>query len=114
VEVKVSEITAAVNQYRQQHSLPPLQETPQICEVAQKRAQEASQNFSHDGFIAAVKHLDYQKAAENLWQGTPFEVPRVIEGWEQSPSHKYNLEGEFNFGCGVRYDNTAAFIFIRR
>lgn len=113
-EEKVSEITAAVNQYRQQHNLSPLQESPEICEVAQKRAQEASQNFSHDGFIEAVKNLDYQKAAENLWQGTSFEVQRIIQGWEQSPSHKYNMEGEYNFGCGARFDNTAAFIFVRR
>lgn len=113
-DVKVSQITAAVNQYRQQHSLPPLQETPEICEVAQKRAQEASQNFSHDGFIEAVKYLDYQKVAENLWQGTPFELQRIIKGWEESLSHKHNMEGEYNFGCGARFDNTAAFIFVRR
>lgn len=112
--VKVSQITAAVNQYRQQHSLPPLQETPDICEVAQKRAQEASQNFSHEGFIEAVKYLDYQKVAENLWQGTPFELQRIIKGWEESLSHKHNMEGEYNFGCGARFDNTAAFIFVRR
>lgn len=114
VEVKVSEITYAVNQYRQQHSFPPLQETPEICEVAQKRAQEANQKFSHDGFIEGIEKLDYQKAAENLWQGTPFEVQRIIQGWEQSLSHKYNMEGEYNFGCGARFDNTAAFIFVRR
>jgi uncharacterized protein YkwD len=110
----VYDITATVNTYRVSHNRTPLLESTDICQVAQKRAIEADQNFSHSGFIEGVKDLSYQKAAENLWQGQPFSLDTMIHSWDNSPGHQQNLIGDYNYGCGVRHGNTVAFIFIKR
>lgn len=107
-------ITDIVNDYRQDHNLSGLHADDDICDVAEARARQASREFSHDGFEAGVSRLAYSKAAENLWQGEPFSLERMINSWNDSPGHQRNLVGDYNFGCGARHHHTVAFIFIKR
>lgn len=112
------ELNSAVNQYRTTHNLNPLYIDPQLCQIAQERAQEASQDFSHAGFEQHLTNGDfdytgYSAIAENLWQGS-FSAVHIVEfGWDKSPGHKANLQGDWSRGCAGVHSEYAVFIFVR-
>lgn len=112
------ELNAAVNAYRQTHSLNILQIDPQLCDIARQRAVEAETEFSHAKFESHVENGDYNHVGflvigENLWQGSFSGVHIVEFGWDQSPGHRANLQGNWSRGCGGIHQQTAAFIFAR-
>lgn len=112
------ELNDAVNQYRITHGLNELYIDPQLCDIAYQRAQEASQDFSHQRFSEHVDAGDYDytgfnRIGENLWSGSFSGVHIVEFGWDRSPGHQANLQGEWSRGCGGIYDVAVAFIFAR-
>lgn len=111
-----AEIDAAVNQYRRGHNLNQLSIDDQICIIAQDRAREAAEEFSHDKFGEHVSNGDYSFAnfsrlGENLWQGSMSGVHIVEFGWDRSPGHRANLQGNWSRGCAGVFETTVAYIF---
>jgi uncharacterized protein YkwD len=114
----VDELNAAVNQYRSTHNLNLLFLDPQICELAAKRAPELEADFSHDGFSSHVENGDYDYTGfsvigENIWMGSMSGVHIVEYGWDRSPGHRENLQGEWSRGCAGIYKTYATYIFVR-
>lgn len=114
-----AELNQAVNNYRSSHSRNTLQIDDQLCRIADQRALEAYQNFNHDGFRQHIEagHYDstgYKSIAENLWQGEFSGVHIVEFGWDKSPGHRQNLQGDWDKGCAGVAANTAVYIFLKQ
>lgn len=114
----VDELNQAVNQYRATHNLSQLYIDPQLCDIALQRATEIEENFSHDQFATHVENGDYtytgfNSIGENLWQGKFSGVHIVEYGWDQSPGHRSNLQGDWTRGCAGIYLENAVFTFAR-
>jgi len=107
-----SELNVALNNYRVAHQLNALTIDNTLCSIAAERAVEISQNFSHDGFEAAVERHNLQKSAgENIASGPLTAVQFVEWSWDKSPGHKANMLSDWNEGCGGVFDRFAVFIF---
>ena len=110
----VSELNAALNNYRVAHQLNALTIDNTLCSIAAGRAVEISQNFSHDGFEAAVGRHNLQKSVgENIASGPLTSVQFVEWSWDKSPGHKDNMLADWNEGCGGVFDWFAVFIFAK-
>lgn len=114
----VQELNTAVNQYRINHGLNTLYIDPQICQIASQRAPELVTEFSHDRFSQHVSEGDYDFTGfsvigENIWMGSMSGVHIVEYGWDRSPGHRENLQGNWSRGCAGIYDIYATFIFIK-
>lgn len=108
----VDELNVAVNNYRVSHGLNALSIDATLCAIAGERAREISQNFSHDGFEAAVERHDLQKSAgENIASGPLTAVQFVEWSWDKSPGHKANMLADWAEGCGGVFDRFAVYIF---
>lgn len=112
------EVNLAVNQYRQAHGLNQLSIDPQLCDIAQIRASEAATHFSHQEFQQHIEagdynHTGFQSIGENLWQGSFSGVHIVEFGWDRSPGHRANLQGDWSRGCAGIHHTTVAFIFAK-
>ena len=109
-----SELNAALNNYRVAHQLNALTIDNTLCSIAAERAVEISQNFSHDGFEAAVERHNLQKSAgENIASGPLTAVQFVEWSWDKSPGHKANMLSDWNEGCGGVFDRFAVYIFAK-
>jgi uncharacterized protein YkwD len=107
----------AVNAYRKERSKDSLITNGNLCKFARERSEEIVDDFSHNGFEQKVKdnsldYLDYSSIAENIWQGKPFEIDRVIDGWDGSRAHKETMLDNWKYGCGAVKDNSAVFLFM--
>lgn len=114
----VESLNSAVNNYRQTHNLNQLYIDPQLCEIAYQRAVEIDQEFSHEQFAQHVEAGDYNytgfnSIGENLWQGSFTGVHIVEFGWDKSPGHRDNLQGDWSRGCAGIFKINATFIFAR-
>ena len=108
------ELNVALNNYRVSHGLNALTIDDTLCSIAKERAREISQNFSHDGFEAAVERHNLQKSAgENIASGPLTAVQFVEWSWDKSPGHKANMLSDWNEGCGGVFDRFAVFIFAK-
>jgi len=114
----VAELNTTVNQYRSSHTLNTLYIDSQICVLADQRAHEIESDFSHDVFSTHFEngdynHLGFQIIGENIWSGE-FSAVHIVEfGWDQSPGHRANLQGNWSRGCAGIYGPNVAFIFAR-
>ena len=106
------ELNSTLNNYRVAHGLNALRIDGTLCAIAAERAREISQNFSHDGFEAAVERHNLQKSAgENIASGPLTAVQFVEWSWDKSPGHKANMLSDWNEGCGGVFDRFAVYIF---
>lgn len=107
-----NEVLRLTNIERANAGLSPLGQKRALTQVADARARESIQRFSHDRpdgsscFTALEEYnVDYIWAGENLAMGqrTPAEV---VQDWMGSQGHRDNiLTGEFNYmGVGVAMD----------
>lgn len=107
-----SEVVRLVNEQRAAYGLSKLTTSTELTKVAQTRAKELSQSFSHtrpDGqsCFTALRDagIDYMAAGENIASGyaTPEEV---VNGWMNSDGHRANiLSSNFTMigvGCDSR------------
>lgn len=88
-------------------------EKPDVCELASARSVEATTDWSHDGFYetALTALPNYSYLGENLSQeGTP---ESIFTQWLASPSHRKNLETEFDYHCLRCTDKVCAHIFAK-
>lgn len=85
-----------------------------LCSIAQNRVREISQNFSHDGFEAAVERHNLQKSAgENIALGLLTAVQFVEWSWDKSSGHRANMLSDWNEDCAGVFDRFAVFIFAK-
>lgn len=111
------ELNSTINDYRQAHDLNIIYIDPQICSVAEQRANEIKSDFSHNGFRNHAENgdydfLGYSQIAENLWQGE-FSAVHIVEfGWDRSEGHRKNLQGNWTRGCSAVSGFNAVFIFV--
>jgi len=117
-----------INQYRQEHKLPPLTLDPRISEQARAHSQAMASGkvpFSHQGFeqrVAAINRvIPYRASAENVAFNLGYSNPvqQAVQGWIKSPGHRINIEGEYNLtGIGIVKNAKGEYyftqIFIRR
>lgn len=108
-----SNLNQAVNDYRTSHGLSKLMIREDICQAARERNRQIATDFSHNGFEVTVSNLNYDAIAENIWQGEPFSMEKVVSGWDESPGHQANMLGNYTFGCGVAENNRAIYLFLR-
>ena len=112
-EFFANEVFRLTNAERAYAGLPPLAAREHLPEVAQVRANEIIQRFSHDRpdgrscFTAFEEQdVDYRYAGENLAAGqrTPADA---VRGWMNSPGHRENiLRSDFgHLGVGVAMDS---------
>lgn len=114
----VDELNQAVNNFRHTHNLNQLVIPEDLCEIANKRAIEASTDFSHRQFEESVQkgeynYVSFELIGENLWQGSLSGVHIVEFGWDKSPGHRQNLLRNWDRGCAGVFETTAVFVFAR-
>jgi len=108
------ELNSALNNYRVSHGLNALRIDGTLCAIAGERAREISQNFSHDGFEAAVERHNLEKSAgENIASGPLTAVQFVEWSWDKSAGHRANMLSDWTEGCGGVFDRFAVFIFAK-
>ena len=106
-----------VNQYRSSIGLPKLSTRADLCNLSKDRLNEVIVDFNHDGFRRRIdagvfSALGFTAFAENIWQGNGY-PKSALESWVNSPGHKANLEGDYQYGCGVVANDRAVFLFAR-
>ncbi|OGD89825.1 hypothetical protein A2W45_04135 [Candidatus Curtissbacteria bacterium RIFCSPHIGHO2_12_41_11] len=108
------ELNSALNNYRVAHGFNALRIDGTLCAIAGERAREISQNFSHDGFKAAVERHNLQKSAgENIASGPLTAVQFVEWSWDKSPGHRQNMLSDWTEGCGGVFDRFAVYVFAK-
>ena len=113
VETQVTNLSQAVNEYREARGLSALQNPNDVCQVTRQRADQVAVHFSHDGFEGAVQQLSFEQAGENIWQGTEVKIENIVDSWDKSPTHQQNMLGNWTRGCGIINKDAAVFIFVR-
>jgi len=110
-----SELNTVQNNYRVNNGLNSLSISGELCTIATERAREVADNFSHDGFEAAINRHNLQKSSvgENIASGPLTAVQFVEWSWDKSPGHRANMLGDWSEGCGGVYDRFAVFIFAK-
>lgn len=111
------------NNFRSINHLSPLQWSPEIYEVAQRHAEAVARGnepFSHENFERRFDEIRLSfkvGGAENLAMTTE-NAETAVDGWIDSPGHKANLIGNFNYcAVGVARDHGTYFLtqlFVRR
>jgi len=114
----VDELNTAMNDYRAAHGLPRLNIDEQMCQIAEQRAIEANEIFSHEKFREHLHAGDYdftgfRVMGENLFDGSLSGVHIVEYGWDQSPRHRPNMHRDWTRGCAGIYKSTAAYLFAK-
>ncbi|MGL5880948.1 MAG: CAP domain-containing protein [Xenococcaceae cyanobacterium] len=112
-----------INEYRRSQNLTTLKFDDRLSEQARIHSQAmASGNvpFSHDRFEERTRAIegaiDYRSIAENVAynQGFGDPVTQAIDGWLKSPSHRQNIEGNFNLtGIGVAKNSRNEYYFTQ-
>jgi uncharacterized protein YkwD len=116
-------VYAQINQYRQSRKLPSLSLNSAISEQATNHSQAMARkqiSFSHDGFDRRVqvigKVIVYSSSAENIAynQGHSDPAKVAVDGWLKSPSHRRNIEGQFDLtGIGVARNSAGEYYFTQ-
>ena len=90
-------VQTQVNQYRQQHNLPPLTIDERISNIARTHSQNMASGavpFSHNGFqerVGAIsKIIPLSAAAENVAYNKGYSDPatQAVQGWLHSSGHR--------------------------
>jgi uncharacterized protein YkwD len=105
-------IEELVNDYREENGLPRLIHDPELCKLAEIRAEEITKDYSHAGIEARFDTFPYQKLSENLslakndWE--------VVRGWKKSQAHNLGmLDTEVDRTCVATKGSYAVQLFIR-
>lgn len=111
-----------VNSYRRKNGLNELLWYHRLCDYAKTRSQQVKDDWSHDGYQADADSgkifgsvcTECQRSGENLAKGF-FSEESILQGWIKSPSHKENLDSDWDWGCAMFYSNNyVAFQFGKK
>lgn len=104
------------NAYRNGKGLKSLEHDELLCDYAEKRLWQITDDFSHDGFNkndeAFIFCPECEAMGENLARHYP-ELTEVMQAWKDSESHNLNMLGDWDRVCTVRIDNFYVTIFGR-
>ncbi|MFC1727609.1 CAP domain-containing protein [Patescibacteria group bacterium] len=108
-------LMTAVNQYRQDNQLSRLQEDGSLCSSAQNRANHLSALGAldnHAGFDYGLQN-NFSSFGEVLYGSTEQKTAEhIVSAWGNSSQHRSVLaDPKWQYGCGARAGNFAAFIF---
>ncbi len=106
------EVLALINLEREKAGVAPLEWMEDLCDIADIRAEEASDKFGHtrpDGTscftIFKENAFTYKAAGENLSFGYS-DPGKLVRAWMNSASHRSNvLDPDFQFVAVGYYDN---------
>ena len=101
------EVYRAVNEHRAAIGIPPVTENAFTCDIASKRLPEVVKSFSHAGFY---KYGEDRDMGEILGMDYT-EEKDLVEGWENSPTHKEVMEDDYPFACTRCSGYTCVMIF---
>jgi uncharacterized protein YkwD len=112
-----------VNEFRQEHGLPPLTVNPIISAEASEHSADMAQHvggISHRGFKQRFKNIQrkipYRAAAENVAVNVGYNSPAraAVESWKQSREHRKNMLADFNVtGIGIAGDPKRGYYFTQ-
>lgn len=92
-----------INNYRQSQNLPVLKIDEGLCQLANLRAKEISNDWSHNGFYRLeLRSNSYCPTCTNMGENLVKELstPKLtMQGWLNSFSHKQILDYPYNIGC---------------
>lgn len=107
-----------INVYRSSKGLNQLARHGGLCSYAQSRAVQIQSNWSHGQFNADITNgtlggacSDCIRYGENLGKGFA-DSSGAVQGWLGSSGHRANIEGSWDFGCGVLTTNGYAVIIF--
>lgn len=102
--VNTTEVEYLVNQYRIANGKKPLEHSELLCKYARQRAYEIQTVWGHERFgnVAIVAMNKERKGTtmwgENLAKG--YDISQeMVDAWIASPTHKDNLDFDFNESC---------------
>ncbi|WP_352398323.1 CAP domain-containing protein [[Clostridium] aminophilum] len=92
------EVIDLINEVREDHGVAPLSDNSILMDIAQERAEEIVENYSHynsDGSKAYVEMMkdygyNYSECAENITKGNT-SPEAAVKAWVGSAGHKKNL-----------------------
>lgn len=101
-----------VNDYRRKNGLNELLWYHSLCEFAKARSQQIKEDWSHEGYQKeATEGALYTSicpecgiTGENLAKDY-YSEDAALQGWINSPSHKENLDADWDWGCAMYYSN---------
>ena len=101
-----------VNDYRRKNGLNDLLWYHPLCEYAKARSQQIEGAWSHEGYLKEATEgtlyisicPECGRTGENLARDYNSEEA-ALQGWINSPSHKNNLDEDWNWGCAMYYSN---------
>ena len=103
-----SEILRIINEVRCANELNPLEIKDNLTMIAQIRAKEASEKWSHerpDGTLvdtlANEMHLEWQVIGENLANHTGASAEKIVDAWMNSETHRQNILNSRFQKCGI-------------
>jgi uncharacterized protein YkwD len=112
-----------VNQYRRSRGLTPLNLDRSVSQQARLHSQRMANGISpvgHGDFDRRVRAIavkvPYRSAGENVAVHPGYDDPVAIalKGWIESPSHRQNLEGNFDTtGIGIAADSGGKLYFTQ-
>ncbi|MDE3253144.1 MAG: CAP domain-containing protein [Bacteroidota bacterium] len=117
----VKDIFRYVNEHRQSLGLPPLkmnEEANRQAFLHSKNMATGKTSFGHEGFEQRVASIQKTSgwitaSAENVAYGK-LSANEVVKGWLNSPGHKKNIEGNYQFsGIGIYRDSKGVTFFTQ-
>ena len=109
------EVLELVNIERENAGLEPLELDEDLVRLANIRAEEIVENFSHTrpngtSCFTILEEVYYHTCGENIAAGSPT-PERVVEQWMDSPGHRANiLNANYQYlGVGYFYDENSMY-----
>lgn len=100
--VTSGQITKSINDWRVKRGKPPYVETAKLCTIAEERAEQIQDDFSHDQFLAnADKYYDilgYYRIYENIAERF-YSADELLQAWLDSASHAATLKKDLTYSC---------------
>ena len=103
-----------VNEYRNKNGLRQMTWYLPLCEYAKRRSSEVKTDWSHEGYYIEASNSgelyksicpECYKTGENLARDF-YSEEAILQAWINSPTHKVNLDDDWDWGCAMVYSNT--------
>lgn len=103
---KMADVVEIINQYRAESNLNRLKISEPLCEVAEIRAKEASEKWSHtrsngQKLDSLLGNSEWKTAGENLAKYKVSTPSDIVESWKSSELHRENLLNPHYKYCGI-------------
>ena len=114
---KMADVVEIINQYRAESNLNRLKISEPLCEVAEIRAKEVSEKWSHtrpngQKLDSLLGNYEWKTAGENLAKCRVSTPSDIVDSWKSSELHRENLLNPHYKYCGISeyYDGKNRYI----